>query len=175
MENSHVNQKVAIIFGEQSANIKVYLFLKKIVFYIFKYIGAFWIARHFTKKYLRIVSYHGFSKDDEAEFSPRTFIKKETFNKRMEFLHNKGFPVLQLGEALTLLHSNKIPPCSIVITIDDGFYRTYSDAWPVLQKYNFPATIYIATYYVIKESPVFDLIIEYMFWKTKKLRLIFME
>ena len=147
---------------------RIYLYIKRIIYYASKWIGLFKLARHLTRRGLRIVCYHGFSLIDEDLYNPQTFLKTETFYKRLQFLSENGFQVIELDRALNLLEHGNLPPSSIVITIDDGFYSTYECAYPLLKKFSFPATIYITTYYAIKESPIFRLVIPYMFWKTKK-------
>jgi peptidoglycan/xylan/chitin deacetylase (PgdA/CDA1 family) len=86
----------------------------------------------------------------------------------MAFLRNAGFPVLGLDTALDLLDKGTLPPCALVITIDDGFASLYSCAYPTLAKYAFPATIYVTTYYAEKKNPIFNIAVQYMFWKTRK-------
>jgi hypothetical protein len=144
----------------------VYLAVKRGFFYIFKWLGLFRAARFMTRRGLRIICYHGFSLYDESEFHKRTFISAETFSKRMEYIRKKGFPVLGLDEAVDLLYSGGLGDESVVITIDDGFYSMYKVAYPVLEKFDLPATVYITSYYAQKENPIFNLALQYMFWKT---------
>lgn len=81
----------------------------------------------------------------------------------------KGFAVLPLDEAVTLLEEGKIPDRAVVITIDDGFYGTYKHAFPLLREFSFPATTYVTTYYASNQSPVFGLTVRYIFWKSGKM------
>jgi peptidoglycan/xylan/chitin deacetylase (PgdA/CDA1 family) len=148
--------------------VRFYLGIKRLAFFLCKAAGLFHFARYLTRDQLRIICYHGYSISDESLFSPRTFINPDTFQKRMAYLAKKGFTVLDLEEALDLLDNGKLPPKAVVITIDDGFYSTYSCAWPIMKKYGFPATIYVTSYYAVKEQPIFGLAIQYMFWKTDK-------
>ena len=41
-----------------------------------------------------------------------------------------------------------LPARPIVVTFDDGFADFYDDAWPVLKRYEIPATLYVTTGYV---------------------------
>ena len=55
-----------------------------------------------------------------------------------------------------------------MITIDDGFYSVLSVAARHLLQQHFPATVYVTSYYVEKGTPVFRLLVQYLFWKTDK-------
>ncbi|MFX0197030.1 MAG: polysaccharide deacetylase family protein [Candidatus Hodarchaeota archaeon] len=89
------------------------------------------------------------------------------FAKRLAWLCRHKFKVLNLGEAIHRLQTGKLRRKTAVITIDDGFYSFYKYALLLLKQFNYPATIYITTYYVIKENPIFRLVVQYVFWKTK--------
>ena len=81
-------------------------------------------------------------------------------------MKRKGFRVIGLREALDLLDRDALPPRSVVITIDDGFDSVHSQAYPILKRYGFSATVYVTTYYMIAQNPVFNLAAQYLFWKT---------
>jgi peptidoglycan/xylan/chitin deacetylase (PgdA/CDA1 family) len=66
------------------------------------------------------------------------------------------------------LRDGTLPPGATAITFDDALYSTYRLAWPILQRFSVPATLYVTTYYVAKGAPVFGLLVEYMFWRTRK-------
>jgi peptidoglycan/xylan/chitin deacetylase (PgdA/CDA1 family) len=89
----------------------------------------------------------------------------------MALLKRWNFEVLELDDALERLWAGDLPPRSVVITIDDGFHGVFARAYPVLKKYAFPATVYITTFYAQTQNPVFDLTVQYMFWKTKRVGL----
>ena len=86
----------------------------------------------------------------------------------MDFLGEKNFPVLGLDQALQLMVEQKLPHYSTVITIDDGWYSIKSCAHRILSEKSFPYTIYLTSYYSMKETPIFNLVVQFMFWKTKK-------
>ena len=159
------------VYVAQPRTVALYLFMKRAFLRLCKFLGLFRLSSRLTRRGCRILCYHGFSLGDESAFSRRTFIDPDTFEKRMAFLKRNGFRVLGLDEALDLLDADAVPPKATVITIDDGFLSVRTIAWPILKKYNFPVTIYVSTYYAVKENPVFNLAIQYMFWKTKKTEL----
>jgi peptidoglycan/xylan/chitin deacetylase (PgdA/CDA1 family) len=129
---------------------------------------VFGVARWLTRHRLRILCYHGFSSGDEAEFRPKLFIDPERFADRLMILKRNGWRVMALEEAIEKLYTCSLPPHTVVITVDDGFHSFYSLALPRLVRHAFPATVYVTTYYVRKAVPVFRLVVQYMFWKTRK-------
>jgi peptidoglycan/xylan/chitin deacetylase (PgdA/CDA1 family) len=141
--------------------------VKQLSLHIGKRLGLFSLARLLSPPGLRILCYHGFAMDDEADFRPKLFISPETFERRLRFLSEKRFPVLDLQDAIDKLSDGTLPRGATVITIDDGFYSVLHSAVPLLQSFSFPATVYITTYYCLKETPIFRLLVQYIFWKTR--------
>lgn len=158
----------SIVYGRPPIKAVLYLSFKRVLYRACKLLGLFALARLLTRKALRIVTYHGFAIADEHLFSPRTFISAEKFEGRMKYLVDKGFPVLDLGEALDRIDRGDLPAGAVVLTIDDGFYGTYEVAYPVLAKHSLPATVYVATYYMVKKNPIFGLAVQYLLWKTQR-------
>jgi peptidoglycan/xylan/chitin deacetylase (PgdA/CDA1 family) len=142
--------------------------IKRLILHVCKWTGFFRLSLMFTKRKLRIICYHGFAAEDEHRFRPRLFILPSTFERRMNWLAAKGFRVLPLSKALELLDRRELPAKSVVITIDDGFAGVYQRALPILKRLDYPSTTYVTTYNVLKGTPVFRLLIQYCFWKTKE-------
>ncbi|MDB5047941.1 MAG: Polysaccharide deacetylase [Fibrobacteres bacterium] len=130
--------------------------------------GLFRIARLLTRRSLRILCYHGFSSRDEHEFRPQLFMKPSTFRARLAYLRDAGYPVLDLGRALEGLRQGNLPVNPVVITVDDGFRNVRALALGILGEFSFPGTVYVTTYYVERNHPVFRLAVQYMFWKSGK-------
>ncbi|MBL8379245.1 MAG: polysaccharide deacetylase family protein [Burkholderiales bacterium] len=129
--------------------------------------GLFALARRVTRRRLKILCYHGFAAADEAEFRPQLFMRAELFGERMARLRELGYQVLPLDEAVRRLYEGTLPPDSVAITIDDGFDNTHGLAAPVLARHGFPATVYVTSYYVLHDAPVFRLFVQYLFWLTR--------
>src|SRR5579872_7447027 len=131
-------------------------------------VGLFSLSRRATRKGLRILCYHGFGDNDETLFRPKLFIRTTSFEQRLQTLRSQGFKILGLEAALQAMRQGCLPDFATVITIDDGFYSTYERASQVLAKFQFPATVYVTTYYCQHQNPIFRLLVQYVFWKTVK-------
>ena len=141
--------------------------MKRFALQLFRALGAFALARRLTRRGLRIVCYHGIALVDEARFQHHLFIQPEQLERRLEYLRRNDFPVLPLDEAMQRLERGDLPAGSTVITFDDGFYSVLAAGLPLLQKHGVPATLYVTTYYVEHQMPVFNLAVPYLFWKTR--------
>ena len=145
--------------------------LKLLVFFLCRLAGLFRLAGWLTRDRLKILCYHGFALDDEAAFRPKLFIRPETFADRLETLHRYGMQVLPLDEAVERLYAGTLPPRALALTVDDGFHSVHRLAAPALRRHALPATVYVTTYYVEHPHPIFRLVIQYMFWKTRRTEL----
>lgn len=133
-----------------------------------KAVGLFALARRLTRTDLRILCYHGFVLEDEHRFRESLFVTREFFDRRMRYLHDNGYAVLPLGEAVRRLRAGTLPANAVAITIDDGFHSVHAVARDVLSRYGFPSTLYLTSYYFQKTTPVFRLAVDYMCWKSPR-------
>jgi peptidoglycan/xylan/chitin deacetylase (PgdA/CDA1 family) len=132
-------------------------------------LGLFSLVREssWRSRRLVILAYHGFSLLDEHSWYPELFLSANEFESRLASLAAGGYRVLPLATALPKLYDGTLPEKSVVITIDDGNYDFYAKAFPLLQKYGFPATVYLTTYYCDYGFPLFNHICSYMLWKCR--------
>jgi peptidoglycan/xylan/chitin deacetylase (PgdA/CDA1 family) len=114
---------------------------------------------------LLIIGYHGLARADEHRWSPALFMPAPRLRARFELLKRSGCRVLPLDGALRQLRAGELPPRSVVLTFDDGWYDFFEAAAPLLREFQFPATVYLTTYYSEFNRPVFDPMCDYLVWK----------
>lgn len=134
-----------------------------------KSLGVFEALRRskWRKNQLLILAYHGVSQDDEHLWNPELFVTPECFANRMQALKQYGCHVLPLHDALEKLWAKTLPPCSVVLTFDDGGCDFYRRAFPILREFGWPATVYLTSYYSGYNRPVFDVMCSYLLWKGR--------
>jgi peptidoglycan/xylan/chitin deacetylase (PgdA/CDA1 family) len=142
--------------------------LKRASLSILKGMGIFHVVRNskWRQRRLLILCYHGISLKDEHLWKPNLYMQPQLLEQRLRILKQGGYHVLPLTDALNRVCSRDLPPRSIAITFDDGFYDFYKQAYPLLKAFGFPATVYQSTYYSDYPRPIFNLICDYMVWKN---------
>jgi len=89
-----------------------------------------------------IIMYH--SVNPTAISKNRLAVTPEAFERQMYFLKRYRYNVIPLEQLAALIkEKKKIPPRTLSITFDDGYKDNYIYAFPILKKYNLPATIFI--------------------------------
>ena len=71
------------------------------------------------------------------------------FDWQMKYLHDHGYNTItpdELYKALT--EGGPLPDNPVLITFDDGYRDNYKNAYPILKKYGFKATIFVVTGFV---------------------------
>ncbi|MDF9406959.1 MAG: Poly-beta-1,6-N-acetyl-D-glucosamine N-deacetylase precursor [Pelotomaculum sp. PtaB.Bin013] len=110
-------------------------------------IFAAWMAvlAGLTKQNQRIpvLIYHDISAENITDRN-RDLTSGASFAAEMEFLHDNGYQVIPLKQLISHMQTNeKLPEKALVITFDDGYEGDYKVAYPILKKYNMPATIFL--------------------------------
>ena len=131
--------------------------------------GAFGVVREsrWRDRRLLILCYHGVSLADEHEQDPTLYVRPSLFAARCELLRRDGYTVVPLGEGLERLEAGTLPPRSLCLTFDDGMYNFGAAALPVLQRFGYPATVYLSTYHCIHDEPVFHPLCSYLLRRAR--------
>jgi peptidoglycan/xylan/chitin deacetylase (PgdA/CDA1 family) len=119
------------------------------------------------RRMLLVLCYHGVSLHDEHEWSA-LYMPPGLVRERFERIREARCTVLPLGAAVEMLYDGTLPPRAVVITFDDGSYDFYAQAHPLLHRFGWPATVYLTTYYMYFNVPVFDPMMNYLLWKGRR-------
>jgi peptidoglycan/xylan/chitin deacetylase (PgdA/CDA1 family) len=80
-------------------------------------------------------------------------VTPEKFHHQMSLLYEANFECVNLRDAIQgWKRENKYPKKSFIITFDDGYKDFIIHAWPILQQYNFTATVFLVTELIGCES-----------------------
>ena len=109
--------------------------------------GAFAPFRIANRGKALILTYHRFSRTGDPETT-----SAGAFARQLEYLtsHYRLVPLSRLVECLT--KEETLPPRIAVIAIDDGYRDAYEIAFPVLRRFNAPATLFIVTDFIDRRS-----------------------
>lgn len=132
-------------------------FLKKIA----RNSGIFKISSWFNKDLVTIFAYHClFPHQDGNRLAhvDRKQITLEEFEEHLKIITRYGSPV-SLQEAVT---KKTLPPHPVVVTFDDGYKNNYLYAFPLLKKYNVPATIFVTTGFIDRTTYIWPDRLEYI-------------
>ena len=102
-------------------------------------LGAFlflWIVPHYT---VPIITYHSIGYQNDA-----LSVTPENLDRQLAYLKDNHYNVISLDALVEGIKSNKKFEKTVVITFDDGRKDNYQYAYPVLKRYNFPVTIFLA-------------------------------
>jgi len=98
-----------------------------------------------------ILMYQSISDERRAGVNPyyQTTTTLKVFAEQMAYLGANGYATISPAEAAVVLGNNaEASRKNVVVTFDDGFLDFYTDAFPVLERFGFRATVYLPTAYV---------------------------
>lgn len=90
-----------------------------------------------------ILMYHHI--DDNPEFTRRKLsVTPENFERQVSFLLDRGYHFVTLDQAFEyVIREGHAPLKTLVLTFDDGYRSFYTAAFPILKKYQIPASVYV--------------------------------
>jgi peptidoglycan/xylan/chitin deacetylase (PgdA/CDA1 family) len=114
--------------------------MKQTLLKTFYNLGAFAPFHWTMREKVLILTYHRFSREKNP-----SKVSGEEFAAHLEYL-KKYNRVLSLTETVERLSNGKsLPRGATVITIDDGYADAFEIAFPILKRYEMPATLYAVT------------------------------
>lgn len=143
--------------------------LKSSSFKMLKELGiSGWVGESaWRRQRLLIVAFHGIALHDEHHWNPGLYISPAQFERRLALLRAANCTVLPLAEAVARLYRGTLPERAVTLTFDDGYYDFKAVAWPLLQSYGYPATVYLTTARVDRNLPNVGLLASYALWRVR--------
>lgn len=106
-------------------------------------LGGYQCARLLTANQPRILMYHRFSAQ-----SCDGRLSRDRFREQVAYIHRFYQPMTLLQLVECVFETGDVPRNAIVITVDDGYQDFCDVAWPVLQEFKVPATLFVTTGFV---------------------------
>lgn len=104
--------------------------------------GGYPLARWLTRNQPKILMYHRFS---EAP-SPGC-VDRQSWRQQLAYF-KRHHQVMNLGQFVDCLERGKVPPNTLVLTVDDGYRDFYTIGFDELQRAGLSATLFVTTGFV---------------------------
>jgi peptidoglycan/xylan/chitin deacetylase (PgdA/CDA1 family) len=105
-----------------------------------------------------ILMYHSISESEDNGRHPYfgTRTTPRVFEQHMKYLNEHNYEVISPEAAVAKLSQKEAGGRKFAsITFDDGFRDFYTNAFPILAKYSFTATMYLPTQYIQEKAQAF--------------------
>jgi len=126
-------------------------------------------GRSLRAKSLTVLNYHRIDNPDRDGFNtfkPNISARVDDFDNQMKYL-SRWFRVVSMHDVINWLDKRiSLPPYAALITFDDGYLDNYTNAYPILRKYNFPATIFLTTNHIGTDAQFYWDLAAYCFHST---------
>lgn len=78
-----------------------------------------------------------------------------TFEQQMRHLAQR-YKAVSMAELFAVFEGKRtLPPRAVMVTFDDAYQDFANDAWPIMQRYGIPATVFVATAFPDQPERVF--------------------
>lgn len=111
--------------------------------YVLKIVSIFLLA--FNLSSLHAVVFIMYHRVGDSAY-PSTNVTTHQFKQEMAYLATEHYHVWPASKIISHLRSGaQLPPKTVGIMFDDAYDTVYYTAWPILKKYHFPFTLFVAT------------------------------
>ena len=98
---------------------------------------------------LAILGFHKIGEPSDGSYPSWNYIPVPRFAEYLRLLQEEGWTGVDLDAFLAALSgAGGLPPKSVLITFDDGYRSTLTDALPQLLEFGFPAVVFVPTAFV---------------------------
>jgi peptidoglycan/xylan/chitin deacetylase (PgdA/CDA1 family) len=96
------------------------------------------------KEGIPILMYHKIGSPPDASKMPNLWISTDMFRKQLDYIKRRGYtPILFKDIYAHWDGKAPLPEKPILITFDDGYENNYTDGFPILKEFGFPATLFV--------------------------------
>jgi peptidoglycan/xylan/chitin deacetylase (PgdA/CDA1 family) len=78
----------------------------------------------------------------------RLAVRTDVFEKQLQTIQAAGFETAFMRDVPAILAGKETAKNTVILTFDDGYEDFYTDVFPLLQKYNMKATLYVINDFV---------------------------
>lgn len=118
-----------------------------VLFFLYNFINKIKnkIINFINKKFKKTVTILLYHRIDRINHDPVMLaVTPETFEEHIKYI-NKFYKPVSLSELVKRINNKCLKGNEVCITFDDGYKDNFTNALPILEKYNTPATIFITT------------------------------
>ena len=106
----------------------------------------------YASNYIPILMYHSIL-DTVTKEEQNSCVEVDVFEAQIKGLLDAGYTPINFKALKDYLnHKSGLPKKPILITMDDGYFNNYEKAYPIYQKYNVQATLFVSPYYMLEEN-----------------------
>lgn len=113
-------------------------FLILLIFFLILSLSYFLYTHFIFKNALPVLAYHNIIENPTEEID----VSIKDFEAQMKYLSKMGYKTLSLDEFYDFKKGKPIKGKKVVLTFDDGMENFYTTVIPILEKYNFKATVF---------------------------------
>ena len=97
-----------------------------------------------SSKNVKVLMYHRVLKESPPKEAPWHYVTTGDFEKQMKWIDRLGYNTITF-EDYQMYREGKLtlPKKSVIITFDDGYLDTFTEAIPIMLKYNMRGVIYV--------------------------------
>jgi peptidoglycan/xylan/chitin deacetylase (PgdA/CDA1 family) len=100
-----------------------------------------------------ILMYHAVA-DDPPAATRRLSVTPRALDAQLGFLADNGYTGMTFGDLAAAFETGAaLPERPVVLTFDDGYADFATDAWPVLTRRGFPATVFVTSGWIVDAGP----------------------
>lgn len=100
-----------------------------------------------------ILMYHAVAENPPAA-TRRLSISPRSLDEQIAFLVDRGFTGMTFSDLAHAFETGKaLPERPVALTFDDGYADFAENAWPILRRYDFPATVFVTSGWIADAGP----------------------